>query len=431
MGMATPMLETSFPVPLLMLRSSLLCAALLFTAASSASAITLTLSEIGPRVRTSHPALKAARVAVEEAQGRQLGAGRLSNPTIGGEFQNESQVSPGAVGLSVDQSFPITKRLSLEKKLSAQLVEAAALEVRDAERKLIAEAQVLAVKLLAVKQQQALRQQQITLADKLSSFATGKAKAGEISALDAAQISVDGQRLQLESRRLDTEGLIVLGELRPLLGVGSDAAVEIVGELPELKLPERSTGWQQRADYQGAKQKIEAASTEVDLAKAKRFGDMSAGIFTAREWQKTESGREGTGFVGVRLSIPWPLWNRNEGEIAEKTASGKRAQLEAEALAAQINGEAGAARREMAAHIELLRETREKLLPLIIEHADKLEKSYQTGQTDLISLQRARDQRLQLEATAIDTQRDFHLARIRYEAAIGKHAPAATANRSK
>ena len=31
------------------------------------------------------------------------------------------------------------------------------------------------------------------------------------------------------------------------------------------------------------------------------------------------------------------------------------------------------------------------------------------------------------EAAALDAVRDFHLARIRYEAAIGKHAPATPA----
>ena len=387
-------------------------------AASSASALTLTLSDIGPRVRKAHPSLKAARLAVDEARGRQLGSGRLANPTIGTDFQNESQVSPGSVGLSLDQSFPLTKRLSLEKKLSAQLVQAAELEVRDAERKLIAEAQVLAVKLLAIRQQRALRQQQVELAEKLSAFASNTARAGEISALDAAQIKVDGRRLQFETRRLDTEVVAVVGELKPLLGVGPKETLEISGGLPAIKVPE-STNWQQRADYQAAQSKTESTTTEIDLAKAKRYGDMTAGLFTAREWQKADGRREGTGYVGVRLSLPWPLWNRNEGEIAEKTASQRRAQLEADALAARITGELEAARREMLSHAELLRDMKDQVLPLLVDQSANLEKAYHAGQADLIALQRAREQRLQIESTVIDTQRNFHLARIRYESAIG------------
>jgi hypothetical protein len=68
--------------------------------------------------------------------------------------------------------------------------------------------------------------------------------------------------------------------------------------------------------------------------------------------------------------------------------------------------------------------SKETLLPLVLQQTDRLEKAYESGQTDLLTVLRAREQRLQLEAAVLDATRDFHLARIRYEAAIGKHAPA-------
>jgi cobalt-zinc-cadmium efflux system outer membrane protein len=77
----------------------------------------------------------------------------------------------------------------------------------------------------------------------------------------------------------------------------------------------------------------------------------------------------------------------------------------------------------MQAHADLARETRDTLLPLVIEQTQKLEKAYESGQTDLLTVLRARDQRLQLEAAALDAVRDFHLARIRYEAATGAIKP--------
>lgn len=386
---------------------------------TSAHALTLSLSQIAPRVREQHPQLKAARLAVEEARGRQLGAGRLSNPSLGYEFQNESRVSPRSSQFSLDQSFPVTRRLSLEKKLSAQLVTAAELEVRDVERRFIAEARSLAVKLLALEKQRALRQQQNQLAGKLSEFAKDRAAAGELSPLDAAQAQVDAQRLLLEARRLETESISLHGQLKPMLGLSPGETLKFSGDLPALTLPAK-TAWEQRADYQLAQAKTAAAQTDSSLAKAKRWQDMSAGFFAAREQQDvTRSNTERTGFVGFRFSIPLPLWNRNQGEIAEKNASIERARLEAAALATEITSEADTARREMEANASLASETRDKLLPLVIEQTSKLEKAYETGQSDLLTVLRARDQRLQLEAAALDAVRDFHLARIRYEAAVG------------
>lgn len=381
------------------------------------------LSGIATRVRSHHPMLKAARLAVEEARGRQLGSGRLANPTLESSFQNESRVSPRTMMFGIDQSFPITKRLSLEKQLTSQLVTAAEFEVRDAERRFIAEARAHAVRVLALDRQRVLRQQQTALAKKLSEFAKSRADKGELSPLDAAQAQVDAQRLILEGKKLETERVSLVGQLKPMLGIGTQDSLTISGDLPALVLP-GITPWQQRADFQLAQTKITVAQTDAALAHSKRLQDVSAGFFSAQEMQDQANGqRERTGFIGFRISIPLPFWNRNQGEIAEKRAAAERQRLEAEALGKQIASEADTARREMQANADLARETRDKLLPLVIEQTQKLEKAYESGQTDLLTVLRARDQRLQLEAAALDAVRDFHLARIRYEAATGAIKP--------
>lgn len=396
-----------------MLRSFLFL--LLLSGAASAPALTLNLESIPRRVKSHHPSLKAARLAVDEAKGRQLGAGRLSNPSVGLEAQNESRVSPGSVTFSMDQNFPLTRRLRLEKQLTSQLVTAAEYEVKEVERRLIGEALELGVKLLALDKQRALREQQTALARKLSEFAAARAEAGELSALDAVQAQVDAQRLLSDARRIDAESVSLRGRLKAMLGLALEDSLKLIGDLPSMAMPAK-TAWQKRADYQLAQTKIVAAETEADLAKAKRWEDFSVGIFAAREKQDAEH----TGYAGIRFSLPLPLWNRNEGEIAERTVSVERARLESQALASQISHEAETAREEMAANAALVKDTRDKLLPLMKTQTDRLEKAYESGQTDLLTVLRARDQRLQLEAAVLDATRDFHLARIRYEAAVGQ-----------
>lgn len=215
-----------------MLRSSLPFLILLLASLSTASALDLSLSDIATRVRYHHPALKAARLAVEEAKGRQLGAGRLSNPSLSLDYRTESRIEPGSSLFAFEQAFPVTRRLSLEKKLTSQLVEAAALEVRDAERKLIAEAQQQVVQLLTIGKQRALRQQQTELAQKLSDFASGRAKAGEVSPLDAKQVQLDAQRLRVESRLLEAQSVSLLGQLKPMLGLRSEASASVNSPMP-------------------------------------------------------------------------------------------------------------------------------------------------------------------------------------------------------
>ncbi|MCB1277267.1 TolC family protein [Prosthecobacter sp.] len=403
-------------------RSFLSFSLVLFTC-SDVSALTLPLSGVAGRVRAHHPTLTAARFVIDEARGRQLGSGRLSNPSLGFDYRTESRLSPVTGEFAFEQAFPLTRRLSLEKKLTTQLVSAAELEVRDVERRLIAEARTQAIRLLAIEKQRVLRQQQTELAKKLSDFAKGRAAKGEISPLDAAQAQVDAQRLLLEGRKLETELISLLGVLKPMLGIAPGDPLVISGDLPALVMP-NVTPWQRRADYQLAQTKTQAAQTDADLAKANRMQDVKVGIVGGPEQQHVQgSNYQRTGYIGFRISLPLPFWNRNQGEIAEKKATAERHRLETEALGKQIASEADTARKEMQANADLARETRDKLLPLVLEQTQKLEKAYESGQTDLLTVLRARDQRLQLESAALDATRDFHLARIRYESATGATQP--------
>ncbi|WP_395739890.1 TolC family protein [Prosthecobacter sp.] len=389
-----------------------------------ARALDLPLSAIPQRVRTHHPDLASARLAIAEARGRQLGSGRLPNPTVGYDFQSQSRVSPQTAIYSFDQTFPLTRRLSLEKKLTSQLVASAELEVRDAERRLIADAQDKAIRLLTLARQQELRQQQTEIAKKLADFATGRAKAGEVSPLDAKQIQLDAQRLRVEARLLEAQSVSLLGQLKPMLGLRAEDSLLISGDLTIMAVPGISS-WKMRPDYQLAQTKIAAAQTDQQLARARRVPDIKAGFFTSNEFQDVApSSRVHTGYTGFRFSIPLPFWNRNQGEIAEKAAAAQRAQLESTALALQINSEAGTARREMETNAAIVHETRDTLLPLAAEQMSDMQRAYESGQSPLLSVLRARDQRLQLESSSLDALRDFHLARIRYESATGQHAPA-------
>ncbi|TLD68269.1 TolC family protein [Phragmitibacter flavus] len=405
-------------------RLTLLCS--LLVGSASAANLNLSLGDIPRRITDHNPALAAARLTIDEAKARVLGSGRLSNPELGLGFNHDSRFREGTISTSLSQRFPLTSRLRLEKNLSQKLVAAAELEVLDTTRKMIAEAQSLAVQLLSLDQQQTLRQQQLELAKELSQFASDRASKGEISPLDAAQAQVDSQRLILESRKLSANRVNLLGQLKPTLGLAPTDTLTISGDLPAVVLPAKRGG-QQRPDYQLHLLREDAALKEIDLARSKKWEDIEAGLLW--EGERAEDAPDGlsrTGFIGFQLSIPLPFWNRNQGEIAEKNASAIRSKLETKALNSTINHELSALRDEMQAYAHLAKETKEQLLPLVIEQADRIDQAYQTGQTDLITVLQVRDQRLQLEVAVLEAQRDFHLARIRYEAASAQHVPASS-----
>ena len=126
---------------------------LIFTIAMTSAAaqeVRLTLETAPAYALRNNPTLAAARLRIEEARGRLKQAGRLSNPEFDVEFDRNTRIPEGSLGLTLSQKFPVTARLRLEKAVSRAELAAAEAEVRNAERKLAAEVQTVVVKLLAL-----------------------------------------------------------------------------------------------------------------------------------------------------------------------------------------------------------------------------------------------------------------------------------------
>jgi cobalt-zinc-cadmium efflux system outer membrane protein len=395
--------------------------ALVIVAPAPAAEVKVTLDSVGPRALSHNMELASARLQVEEARGRLKQAGRLDNPELGVEFRKEPNRRQRSAGVSFDQKFPITSRLRLEKQIASADVRAAEIEVRDAGRKLVAHVESLAVKLLAAQSQVSLRQQQMKLAQQLAKFAADRAAKGELSALDASQAAVESQQAHVEIGHWQTEQASLSGELKLALGLAPDDKLTLSGELPPASTNKRHDDIEAHPRLEGAAVRSQQAESEVSLFKAKRWDDITVGVLAEREREEdAPDGLEDHDFIGFRLSIPLPFWNRNEGEIASKQAAHQRLLAEAKTLRLTLEHEAANARKEMESHAAFARETHDVLLPLVQTQAKKLEQAYQQGQTDLLTVLRVRDQLLKLQTTALDSLRDYHLARIRYEAVTGK-----------
>ena len=404
-----------------MLRLSTL---LFLLTAAMASAVTLPLDRTPAYALAHNPSLAAARLRIDEARGRALGAGRLANPEFEIDFSQNVRTPERSVGVAFVQRFPLTARLRLEKAVSHAQLAAAEAEVRDAERRLVAETRAAAVKYLALRAQRELRRQQLANSRDQTEFVSRRVAAGEASAVEVAQLDLDGQQLTVEMLQLDAARAVLSGELRTLLGVAADEAVEITGTLDiPGALPAKGASGADRADLAAARHHADAARQTVGLAKARKWEDIGVGLTAGGE--RTEDAPEGFSndyFLGLKLSVPLPIWNRNEGGIAEASAAATRASKEADALAFNIRSAAEAARGEMAALARLVAEMDDGLLPKAAQVEEQLRASYGTGQTPLTEVLRARSRRLELSQRRVDALRDYHLARVRYEAALGRPA---------
>ena len=390
---------------------------------AGAETVSLPMEALPARVSTHHYGLRVARTAIEEAKARVAGAGRLPNPRAGVDWRPQNRLNPAAAVFSVEQAFPVTRRLSLEKTLGAQQVAAAVLEVRDVERRLIAEVRTMAVQWLSLEARRALSVEQVQLSEAVAKAAGRRAESGEGAAADAAQAELEAARAGLEVTRLDGELRVQSERLKPALGIGPGDTLVLAGKLAEPEAVAVGGAWQRRPDYQLARARSDAAVTAAALAKARKWDDWSAGLTGGPEYQRINGDTQTTGFAGIRLSVPLPFWNRNEGEIAAAAAQALRAREELAALGVQIAAEAETARREMEVLAETAGRLKRTLLPAAAAQTARLEKSWQAGEVAFAVFLRAREQQLEMQAMGLDLRRDYHLARIRFEAATANTRP--------
>ena len=402
-----------------------LCALLAFVSTliplSAEPGVVVSLASIGDRVRAQNPDLAAARLRIREALGRMNQSGRLANPELEAGFQHDPRMRERSFEIGFTQRFPVTGRLAFEKQVTLIEYQASEAEVREVERRLIAEAREAVVNVLAIRQRRELLGEQAGLAGEFAGVLAAAAEKGEGSALDAGQAQLEAAGLAVGMRQLDAAEAAAVGTLKPLLGIRPGEPLHVGGTLPAPALPKAGVDPARRPDFQAAVLGARAAGEGVTLEQARRYDDVEAGLFAAAE--RTEDAPEGydkEALVGLRFKIPLPLWNKNEGAIEEAQARKERNELEATALGRSIRLEAEAARAEMAEWAKLLGELGENLMPLADQQSAAAEDAFRKGQGELQAVFRSREKRLELSSARLDALRGFHLARVRYEAAIGQ-----------
>ncbi|MFP3940921.1 MAG: TolC family protein, partial [Thermoanaerobaculia bacterium] len=116
---------------------------------------------------------------------------------------------------------------------------------------------------------------------------------------------------------------------------------------------------------------VEAGAARRALARSERMPDVTAGLRAGRE--------EGDDIVGLGLTIPIPLFDRNQGAVAEADAelAGARAELAVTDLA--VRREVAAARARLVAALEALEAAESLGLAALEDGLELVERSFDAG----------------------------------------------------
>ncbi len=311
------------------------------------------------RALASNRELAAVRLDVERARARLRQAGLRPNPTVDFE-QSTGRLtgSPGERETSVGFAIPLEVAGQRGRRITLAEAELAAIEaeVADRERRLRAEVLATYAEALAALRELELTERFVELDTATARIVQARVTEGEAAPLEASLLQVEVDRLR--SRRAIVEGRLAatLVRLKALAGMDLGEPLKLREELeaPMFAVPPAALdeaverALKTRPDLRFARLAELAAEAGLHLARAQGRPQVTAfGRFSV---ERSVFDDTPVGLISDRdrklsfgVSIGLPLFNRNQGAVAEGEASVLQARRRREFAESAVRSEVTAA----------------------------------------------------------------------------------------
>lgn len=328
-----------------------------------------------------------------------LRAGLLANPTL--ELEGETGALTGSssdnkLSLGISQEFQLGDKRNRRRLVAERDAAAYRWQVLDRERVLKEQVQGAYYDALLARERLALAHQSIDLNKQLLQVAEDRLAAGDIPELEMYLVKVElarseGARIDVERAFLDAGArlfaLLALppGE-SPVLSGNLDADTAQPGDLAGLK----RLALKNRPDLKAADAAANKGEAEVALAQAEAIPNLTAGVALAREASSMEiggvEGKETAYTVGIKFSVPIPVFDRNRAGVQEARAKLSSAELRAKAAAYGVEREVESARASLANAEKVVSLYKSSILRQLEENLKLTQEAYRLGEVGLLAV---------------------------------------------
>ena len=396
---------------------------LVFVAALSGAAVMAATSEVKPVARqVEHltldqamemaerlqPQLAEARALVEAAAGRAQQAGAFPNPEaiVGAQqipFSRDSSNQREYVA-GVAQPIPLGGRLGkareaeqLDREVRLRGLEVARRDLRKRVHSAFA---------TALYQEKAFQTQSQIAQSVKQVVATTQARvdAGDAIPEDVARLEMEFARAKVEIQRsqsLREQAILGLAAAigDPRLSVKSLAgSLEATFEIPTLEALVANLSAQPEFALTDAS--VRASNARIDLAKAERIPDVKVEAL----YHRLEVTKENTFDIG--LSIPLPLFNRNEGRLREARAEAAAAEARSLMTENELNLRLRASYAQLTSALATSRALQTEILPRAETVLKSAESRYAAGDTSLADVLPIRRDWAAVQLSYLESLRD-------------------------
>ena len=361
------------------------------------------------------------------AQAEVVQAGLLKNPVF--EFDPRWAIHDGSgfsYELTVTQDFLDILFIPLRRRIAAAQFEQAKLRVAGEVIERGTEVKRAYYRYQAARQFLEIRQTVARATDASAEAAQRLRGAGNITRLRLHQERAVHERAKIALARAEAEALDAREDLSAAMGLwGVQTAWETDGRLSDPPAQEvqarglESLAVSRRLDLAAAERETRALATSLGMTGWSVL-DFTTGLHA-------ESEPDGTASVGPHLEGSIPLFDRGQARVAKAAAELRQAQRRYYALAVDIRSEVRRARNRLQAAREQAAHYRSVVLPLLRQITQETQLQYNAMDMGVFELLQAKQEEIEAGQEYVEHLRDYWLARVDLEQAVGGGLPGVSA----
>ncbi|MBU5637335.1 TolC family protein [Geomonas sp. Red69] len=359
----------------------------------------LSLHQAVEAALNNNPDLVSLRKEAGILDAASVRAGVLPNPTL------EVEAATGALtgssddsnlSLGISQEFLLGDKRPKRRAVVERDLAAYRWQVADRERALKEQVQGAFCDVLLAQERLGLARRSIDLNRQLLQVAEDRLAAGDIPELEMYLVKVEltrseGSLIELQRGLLDSKSklfsFLALGPgLSPALSGtldGKEVQARGVAELKQFAL-------QSRPDLKALQAALGKTDAEIALAEAEGIPNLTAGIAVSRDTSSMEiggvEGKETSYTIGVKLSMPIPLFDRNQAGRQEARARRSSAEIRLQGAAASAEREVESAHASLVNAEKVLSLYRSDILRQLDENLKLTQEAYRLGEVGILAV---------------------------------------------
>lgn len=372
---------------------------------------------------TLNPGLRAKRLEIGEAQAQLITAGLWPNPEVGFSWQ-AGVGGAGGFKLGGDMLFELLRvgERTIRKRSSEAKVTQVRQDIVAEEYRVVAEVRGQRLTILGAEQGTELLRQEVAIRRRAAGLVRQRRQIGEGTDLEVSASELELAESQRDLRKAEAElhrerqGLNRLMGLPPEYSVrledsGRPLRITLIGELSGEELDRRMIAG--RPELQAKEAEYQRAERDLELAVLGQYPRVRVGPSFERDLDGSKS-------LGVGLSLELPLFNRNQGEIAERTAQRDRLRGEYVALLHRLRADAaGALAALRRAQLEV--QTQEQdVLPLVKRNQDLFEGAFKAREVGILDWIVVQQRAFRAKREHLESLVGYGKVLIELEAALGR-----------